>query len=137
MEEYKRLTDKKIDIDSLSDKAKSRISDTYLKYAKINNALWELENKIENGTLIELPCKVGDTLWRWLYGNVYDEWTVDKINIYVENGRVDYTLCCTSKCGCGMDYFYKDDKDIDWTFNKPQTEAEAKLKELKGKYERF
>ena len=25
--------------------------------------LWELENQIENGTLIELPCKVGDTVY--------------------------------------------------------------------------
>lgn len=25
--------------------------------------LAELEDKIENGTLIELPCKVGDTIW--------------------------------------------------------------------------
>lgn len=25
--------------------------------------LAELEDKIENGTLIELPCKVGDTVW--------------------------------------------------------------------------
>lgn len=31
-----------------------------------------------------------------------------------------------------MDYFYKDDKDIDWTFNNPQAQAEAKFKELKG-----
>ena len=30
--------------------------------------LWNLENKIEQGTLIELPCKVGDTVympWQW------------------------------------------------------------------------
>lgn len=26
--------------------------------------LAELEDKIENGTLIELPCKVGDTVWQ-------------------------------------------------------------------------
>ena len=28
-----------------------------------HNQLFELENKIENGTLIELPCKVGDTVY--------------------------------------------------------------------------
>lgn len=27
------------------------------------NRLAELEDKIENGTLVELPCKVGDTVW--------------------------------------------------------------------------
>lgn len=26
--------------------------------------LYELKNAIENGTLIELPCKVGDTVWK-------------------------------------------------------------------------
>ena len=62
--EYKRLTTKKIDLDKLSEKAKSRISDTYLDYARVNNALWEIENKIENGTLVELPCKVGDTVYK-------------------------------------------------------------------------
>ena len=30
----------------------------------IYNRLYELENAIENGTLIELPCKVGDTVWK-------------------------------------------------------------------------
>lgn len=29
----------------------------------IINRLADLENKIENGTLIELPCKVGDTVY--------------------------------------------------------------------------
>lgn len=32
----------------------------------IINRLAELEDKIENGTLVELPCKVGDEIW-WLY----------------------------------------------------------------------
>lgn len=30
----------------------------------IYNRLYKLENAIENGTLIELPCKVGDTVWK-------------------------------------------------------------------------
>ena len=29
-----------------------------------HNRLWELENQRENGTLIELPCKVGDKVYR-------------------------------------------------------------------------
>jgi hypothetical protein len=117
---YKRLTKQGLDWQS----------DVQCDDEKIYNRLTELEDKIENGTLIELPCKVGDTVWRWLIRDCYDEWTVDKICIYVENGRIDYTLVCTSKSGCGMDYFYKDDKDIDWTFNNPKAEAEKKLKEL-------
>jgi hypothetical protein len=94
--------------------------------------LQELEKGIDAGTLIELPCKVGDTVWRRLIRDCYDEWTVDAINIYIVNGRIDYTLVCTSKSGCGTDYFYKGDKDFDWTFNNPKAEAEEQLKVLKG-----
>lgn len=34
-----------------------------IKDLRVYNRLIELENKIEQGTLIELPCKVGDTIW--------------------------------------------------------------------------
>ena len=30
---------------------------------EIYTRLQKLENKIENGTLVELPCKVGDAVW--------------------------------------------------------------------------
>lgn len=33
------------------------------KFLAIAERLAELEDKIENGTLIEQPCKVGDTVW--------------------------------------------------------------------------
>ena len=32
-------------------------------YRKVPKRLAELENKIENGLLIELPCKIGDTIY--------------------------------------------------------------------------
>lgn len=38
---------------------------------KAINRLTELEDKIENGTLLELPCKVGDTVYHT--DNVGDE----------------------------------------------------------------
>lgn len=103
----------------------------YDRFIETYNRLAELEDKIENRTLMDLPCKVGDTVWRWVIRDCYDEWTVDKICFYIENGRVDYTLVCSNKT-CGIEYFYKDDKDIEWTFNKPKAEAEKKLKELKN-----
>lgn len=31
--------------------------------AKVFEKLCDLENKIENGTLVDLPCKVGDTIY--------------------------------------------------------------------------
>ena len=52
MEDYKRLTEKEEDW-----------FDTNLHSAEVYNRLAELEDKIENGTLIELPCKVGDTIY--------------------------------------------------------------------------
>lgn len=35
----------------------------YDRFLEIYNRLAELEDKIENGTLVELPCKVGDTIY--------------------------------------------------------------------------
>lgn len=31
---------------------------------ELYDRLYDLENAIENGTLVELPCKVGDTVWK-------------------------------------------------------------------------
>lgn len=72
MSDYKRITKGKIDLSKLSEKARARISDTYIQYAEMNNALCNLEDKIEQGKMIELPCKVGDIL----FGNERS-WTTD------------------------------------------------------------
>ena len=37
--------------------------DNYDRFLETYNRLSELEDKIENGTLSELPCKVGDTIY--------------------------------------------------------------------------
>lgn len=39
-----------------------RVKD-YNEYCTLYNRLAELEDKIENGTLVDLPCKVGDTIY--------------------------------------------------------------------------
>ena len=49
--EYKRFTDKRKPLVSVL-----AATEAYWKLA-------EIEDKIENGTLIELPCKVGDTAY--------------------------------------------------------------------------
>ena len=54
---YKRLT-KKADVKLLD--CEYSCGSLHLDVVK---RLGELEDKIENGTLIELPCKVGDTVW--------------------------------------------------------------------------
>lgn len=38
----------------------------YDRFLETYNRLAELEDKIENGTLVDLPCKVGDTLYEVL-----------------------------------------------------------------------
>ena len=44
---------------------------------KLRKQLEEYQSKIENGTLIELPCKVGDKVW-FVYETVKDEMFLDE-----------------------------------------------------------
>lgn len=57
MNEYKRLTEK-----DGATRVMSQWAGTSNEL-KIYRRLAELEDKIENGTLIEVPCKVGDTVY--------------------------------------------------------------------------
>lgn len=105
----------------------------------LGTRLCRLEDKIENGTLIELPCKVGDTVYapHWHCG----EW--DKIvpyqitNITVtQNKKLEWT-----KKYRAMELV--EGKTIDWQLNfafdevgkkvfLTKAEAEAMLLQLKG-----
>ena len=64
--EYKRLTEKTRDCFQYDLKDfKHKIGefgdyDAFFAYSMAIKRLGELEDKIENGTLVELPCKVGD-----------------------------------------------------------------------------
>ena len=87
-----------------------------LGYSHIYNRLAELEDKIKNGTLVELPCKVGDTATAVIDTLAYDN-SVQKVKIE------------------GLAYIVKDENG-DITFQhisrlfSNKKEAEAKLKEL-------
>ena len=67
--EYKRLTEKVKDCFQYDLKDfKHKIGefgdyDAFFAYSMAVKRLGELEDKIENGTLIELPCKVGDVMY--------------------------------------------------------------------------
>ena len=68
MSEYKRLTERHENgyIELMCDSCKYNDKcdvETHYCNAAVKNCLAELEDKIENGTLIELPCKVGDTIY--------------------------------------------------------------------------
>ena len=53
---YKRLTFKSL-VDPYDDDCEETENASAASYEELLNRLAELENKIENGTLVELPCK--------------------------------------------------------------------------------
>lgn len=95
--------------------------DNYDRFLETYDRLTELEDKIENGTLVELPCKVGDTATAVIDTFAYDN-SVQKVKIE------------------GLAYIVKDENG-DMTFQHisrlfhTKAEAEAKLKELREKEE--
>ena len=95
-----------------------------LEILKLRKQLEEYKNKIENGTLVELPCRVGDRIWAILGNNIFgrkvksivirdDGYTIKTSNI---NGRKD------------LEPYYNAELGVIWFTTK--AEAEAKLKEL-------
>lgn len=100
------------------------------KHTKAYERLAELEDKIENGTLIELPCKVGDTVY------VIDEMENSCGEIVcreVESCIVDRISIFDSDICLGLVDTYKTIRilSISKVFL-TKAEAEAKLRELKG-----
>ena len=119
--EYKRLTGQEWsdDIDLKQE----------LGYSYIYKRLHELEDKIEQGKMIELPCKVGDTVYVIFY-----TWNMDG----------DFT---GSMEECKVNGFYIDEEyrimvedDVAYDYRAlgvdvflTREEAEKKLKELQGR----
>ena len=117
MKDYKSLT--------LVD---SKNGTSFPSYMAIFDRLEELENKIENGTLIELPCKVGDTAYYVV--NHENDYVIEKgfvkgISVEVN----DIWIACHYRSGLNYWHKYKDNYDKLF-FN--YAEAEQKLKELLG-----
>lgn len=82
--------------------------------------LKELEDKIENGTLVELPCKVGDVVYAFVFEI---EPHIEQYSIIaIEIGRETYLRCFEAKRGL----CYLRPTSIFLT----KAEAEEKLKEL-------
>lgn len=94
------------------------------------NRLVELEDKLENGIFIELPCKVGDKVYRVGKAiNVKDQ----KYDFYVQEYEITKAELYEEEI------LFVDDSDneiflVDFgkTLFLTPAEAEAKLKELKG-----
>lgn len=78
--EYKRLTTYNSEFDHPAMTA-TRGEDTTEVIAKHIERLYELEECIENGTLVFLPCKVGDKFW-WIYTSPIGEKKVRQEEVY-------------------------------------------------------
>lgn len=105
MKEYKRMTKQsgwKADMDLTQE----------MGYSWIYQRLSELENKIEQGTLIELPCKVGDTVYQ-----------TDGVRIY--ESKVELLIY-----DCGRWAF--NEKSIGTSVFLTREEAEKRLLEFQG-----
>ena len=76
MKRYNRLTTTQVvngrNIKTITSKCKVTIQD-------LIDRLGELEEKIENGTLVELPCKVGEIMYEVIDGIPIQEWKIESI----------------------------------------------------------
>lgn len=124
-ETYKRLTKVHIakDGDGSGFETGTKWVEKLSQDGDILHRLAELEDKIENGTLFELPCKVGDKFW-WV--NEYrptlriEEYEVLAISIEKDNKIY---------LGFGLGHISSKSDEIYFTKEK----AEARLKELQEK----
>ena len=129
MSEYKRLTKKSVDDGTVQICCADRIAGCYHKDKMILERLAELEDKIEQGKMIELPCKVGDTCYL-VYKGLGDmcrvaykikEVKIDNIHYIGDNEFFTETGECSS-------YTVKFGEEIFTT----REEAEKRLKELQN-----
>ena len=136
MSKYKRLTNKnwKENYDIFEDVCCDTCAEDCGKCERNFNALVrlaELEDKINNGTLIELPCKVGDTVY-------YIEYFCN----YKGCPSIEQAICCgctemlkreskkETYVICEKKFTFKDLSEVNKTIYITREKAEAKLKEL-------
>lgn len=84
--------------------------------------LYELENAIENGTLVFLPCKVGDEFW-WILNKYSGEYEI--VEEKVKQIRI-----------CDYGFYIIDCDGSGWYLNEiyfTKEAAEAQLKEIREK----
>lgn len=132
MKDYKRLTERKgediaIDLNAcgITD-IKDFAHDKLIK--EIATRLADLEDKIESGTLIKLPCKIGDMVYEVIKGFPIQEWKVEAIcfdRVYPKG-----VIWAERTRDFAHWKFWTEDCGTKWFATK--AEAEAKLRELKG-----
>ncbi len=129
MKEYKRLKDNLnvLLMHNTTNKSVLQLTD----YRKTENELikeivydaQKLTDKIENGTLIELPCKVGDTVYCIYRDDDYEYWieAEEVVDFIINDCDIDIGTACRM-----IGKVYREE------VFPTKAEAEAKLKELKG-----
>lgn len=132
MKDYNRWTDKEHKYKGCVDCTyrNCQYCDDIVEYEKeAYNRLCDLEDKIENGTLKFMPCKVGDMLYEVIEGMPIQEWKVESIsfNRAYPNG----VIWAARINGFGHWKFWTEDCGTKWFTDK--AEAGAKLRELKEK----
>lgn len=133
MSDYFRLTEEYQTDCNKCENRQCTIKDSYCKdriNCEMYNRLAELEDKIENGTLIELPCKVGDNIYHLSSKTICEE-VVKQIKYIIDDGEIDLP----------NSYIMTDDNySIDYNFYRlsklgksvflTKAEAEQKLEKL-------
>lgn len=94
---------------------------------KCFDRLGELEDKLENGTLVELPCKVGSDVY--VSPNNGKNFYIGTLYGKKENGS--YLVFVHHKVGALIPYPLENNAFYDWFFKiYSKEEAEARLKKL-------
>lgn len=136
MKEYKRLTERtknngvKYDRNDFTRTCYPQNEYAHDDIDRMAIRLAELEDKIEQGTLIELPCKVGDTVYHveGEYYPIFKEYEIGGIAIVGSAGLESIKLL--DDCHC--DGFFAWASKIGETVFLTREEAEKRLKELQN-----
>lgn len=134
---YERLTEKTIGCFQYDLKGfKHKIGefndyDAFFAYSMAVKRLAELEDKIENGTLVELPCKVGEIMYEVIDGIPIQEWKIESICF---NRAYPKGVIWAERTRDFVQWkFWIEDCGTKWFTDK--AEAEAKWRELEGERE--
>ena len=125
MKRYNRLTATQVvngrNIKTITSKGKVTIQD-------LIDRLYELEDKIEEGTLVELPCKVGEMMYEVVDGIPIQEWKIE--SICFDRAYPKGVIWAERTRDLAHWKFYIEDCGTKWFSTK--AEAEKRLKEIRN-----
>lgn len=135
--EYKRLTEKTRDCFQYDLKDfKHKIGefgdyDAFFAYSMAIKRLGELEDEIEAGTLVELPCKVGDVMYEVIEGMPIQEWKIE--SICFDRAHPTGVMWAERTSDFARWKFWIEDCGTKWFATK--AEAKQRLEEIRNKNE--